>query len=205
MKQDNFKLDSRNVEDIQNQIKDLAASYVPEWNFTTSNPDIGSVLALLFASQMEKNINRFNHMPEKYRTELVNLMDISPLPAKPAETTILMRVASEADEDVYIPKGSKFLADTEESKIVFETAFPVYLTPSSLKTMFMTSGMSGRVLPLMGGLVRKNYVETEDSIYTIKKLLSHAIKSCSTWNNYYDKRRKRTEISSSEKHRAEHA
>ena len=161
MKQDSFKLDSRNVEDIQKQIKDLAASYVPEWNFTASNPDIGSVLALIFANQMGNNVNRFNHMLERYHTELVNLMDISPLPARPAETTILMNVASEADEGIYIPKASKFLADDGESKIVFETAFPVCLTPSRLRTIFMTSGMSGRILPLKGDLRRKSYVETE--------------------------------------------
>ena len=166
MKQDNFKLDSRSVEDIQNQIKSLAASYVPEWNFTSSNPDIGSVLALIFANQMSKNVNRFNHMLERYRTELVNLMEISPLPAKPAETTILMNVASEAEGGVGIPKGSKFLADTEEGKIVFETEFPVYLTPSRLKTMFMTSGSSGRILTLMGNLLRKSYLDTTDGDYS---------------------------------------
>ena len=164
MKQDNFKLDSRSVENIHKQIKDLAASYVPEWNFTTSNPDIGSVLALLFANQMGKNVNRFNNMLGRYRTELVNLMEISPLPAKPAETTILMNVASEAEEGIHIPKGSKFLADIEDGRIVFETAFPVYLTPSKLKTMFMTSGNSGKILPLMGGLRKKNYIETETII-----------------------------------------
>ena len=163
MKQEKFKLDSRNVEDIQNQIKDLAASYVPEWNFTTSNPDIGSVLALIFANQMEKNVNRFNNMLERYRTELVNLMEISPLPAKPAETTILMNVAAEAEEGVHIAKGSKFLADTEDGKIVFETAFPVYLTPSRLRTMFMTSGSSGKVLPLRGDLKKRKYIEDEST------------------------------------------
>ena len=103
-------------------------------------------------------------MIERYRTELVNLMEISPLPARPAETTILMKVASEAEEGVNIPKGSKFLADVEESKIVFETAFPVYLTPSRLKTIFMTSGESGRVVPIRGGLKAKNYLETEEAM-----------------------------------------
>ena len=92
MKQDNFKLDSRSVEDIHKQIKDLAASYVPEWNFTTSNPDIGSVLALLFANQMGKNVNRFNHMLERYRTELVNLMESAPSSA--SEATFIRIVVS---------------------------------------------------------------------------------------------------------------
>lgn len=159
MKQDNFKMDSRNVEDIQNQMKAFAASYVPEWNFSSENPDIGSVLALIFASQMGRNVNRFNDMLERYRTELVNLMEISPMPARPAQTTVLMNVAIEAEEGVAIAKGSKFLADTEEEKIVFETAFPVYLTPSRLRTIFMTSGHRGCVLPIKGDLKRKKYIE----------------------------------------------
>lgn len=165
MKQDNFKIDPRNVEEIRKQIKDLAASYVPEWNFSSSNPDIGSVLALIFASQMEKNVNRFNGMMERYRTELVNLMEISPLAARPAETTILMDVAAEAEEGVNIAKASKFLADAEEEKIVFETAFPVYLTPSKLRTIFMTLGDSGRIIPVKGGLKQKDYLETGEEVY----------------------------------------
>lgn len=161
MKQDNYKMDPRNVEDIRNQIAHLAKGYVPEWNFDTSDPDIGSVLALLFANQMGKNVERFNDMLERYRTELVNLMEISPLPAHPAEATVLMELASEADEGVYIQAGSRLLAAEEEEKIVFETAFPVYLTPSKLRTIFMTSGEKGRVLPVFGDLKRKSYVPEE--------------------------------------------
>ena len=161
MKQDNFKMDSRNVEDIHNQIGNLAKSYVPEWNFDPSNPDIGSVLALIFANQMGRNVERFNGMMERYRTELVNLMEISPLPAKPAEVTVLMNIASEADEGIAIPEESRLLAELEDEKIVFETAFPVYLTPSKLRTIFMTSAEKGSVLPILGGLKRKNYVAEE--------------------------------------------
>lgn len=158
MRQDNYKMDPRTVEDIRNQIEHLAKGYTPEWNFDTSNPDIGSVLALLFANQMGKNVERFNGMLERYRTELVNLMEISPLPAHPAEATVLMDLASEAEEGVYIQAGSRLLAAAEEEKIVFETAFPVYLTPSKLRTIFMTSGEKGRVLPIFGDLKRKPYV-----------------------------------------------
>lgn len=161
MKQDNFKMDSRNVEDIRNQIENLAKSYVPEWNFDKSNPDIGSVLALIFANQMGRNVERFNSMMERYRTELVNLMEISPLPAHPAEATVLMNIATEADEGVAIPAESRLLAELEDENIVFETAFPVYLTPSKLRTIFMTSAEKGRVLSIFGGLKRKNYILEE--------------------------------------------
>ena len=163
MKQDNFKLDSRNVEDIRNQIGNLAKSYVPEWNFDTSNPDIGSVLALIFANQMGRNVERFNSMLERYRTELVNLIEISPLSAHPAEATVLMNIASEAEEGVQIPAESRLLAELEDEKIVFETAFPVYLTPSKLRTIFMTSADKGRIIPILGNLKRKKYILEEKS------------------------------------------
>lgn len=169
MKQDHFKLDSRSVEDIRNQIGNLAKCYVPEWNFDTSNPDIGSVLALIFANQMGRNVERFNGMLERYRTQLVNLMEISPLPAHPAEATVLMDIATETDEGVGIPAGSRLLAEVEEEKIVFETAFPVYLTPSKLRTMFMTSGECGRILPILGNLKKKQYVPEEKTLSDLEE------------------------------------
>ncbi len=170
MRQDNYKLDSRTVEDLRNQIEHLAKGYAPEWNFDPSDPDIGSVLALLFANQMNKNIERFNQMPERYRTELVNLMEISPLPAHPAEATVLMELTSEAEEGVAVQAGSRLLAELEEEKIVFETAFPVHLTPAKLRTAFMTSAKSGRVLPIFGDLKQKPYLpEAEEAAVNRKE------------------------------------
>lgn len=158
-------MDSRKAEDIKNQMQQLAKGYVPEWDFDPAHPDIGSVLALLFANQMGRNVERFNGMLERYRMELVNLMEISPMPARPAEATVLMELASEAEEGVSIPAGSRLLAEMEEENIVFETAFPVYLTPAKLRTAFMTSGEKGRILPILGDLKRREYVPTEN-IYT---------------------------------------
>lgn len=155
-------MDSRTVEDIKNQMQRLAKGYAPEWSLDQTAPDIGSVLALLFANQMGRNVERFNGMLERYRMELVNLMEISPMPARPAEATVLMELASDAAEGVSIPAGSRLLAAEEEENIVFETAFPVYLTSAKLRTVFMTSGEKGRVLPILGDLKRKEYVPMED-------------------------------------------
>lgn len=162
MRQDNYKMDSRTVEDLRNQIEHLAKGYVPEWNFDLSDPDIGSVLAILFANQMSKNIERFNQMPERYRTELVNLMEISPLPPHPAEATVLMELASEAEEGVAVQAGSRLLAEVGDERLIFETAFPVHLTPAKLRTAFMTSGVNGKVVPIYGDLKRKEYIPKEE-------------------------------------------
>ena len=42
-------LDKRTIEDICAEIKALAGTYTPEWNFSLERPDTGSVLAYIFA------------------------------------------------------------------------------------------------------------------------------------------------------------
>ena len=46
----------QNAEDIENRIEELANSYVPEWKFDRTDPDVGSVIAQVFAKQTEENI-----------------------------------------------------------------------------------------------------------------------------------------------------
>lgn len=160
MKQDNYKMDSRNLKEIQNQIENLAAGYVPEWNFDVKNPDISSVLAMIFAGQMENNIDRFNHMLECYHKELVNLMEISPIAAHPAKTTLVMDMKEEVQESLVLPKGSQFVTETDG--IVFETAFPIVVTPAKLKTIFMTAGADGKLKAIKGKFKEENYIETRE-------------------------------------------
>ena len=75
-----WKIDKRSREDLENRIEELASSYVPEWHFDRENPDIGSVIAKIFADQMAGNLQRYNQVLEKYHTEFVNMLGISLLP-----------------------------------------------------------------------------------------------------------------------------
>ena len=84
MKHNNVQLDSRSVQDLRGEIRRLAASYTPEWAFSDVNPDVGSVVGLIFANQMEENIRRMNLVMEKYHTEFVNMLNLSLRPAYPA-------------------------------------------------------------------------------------------------------------------------
>ena len=77
MKNSRVELDKRNADDIKNQIEALAKAYVPEWNFDRSNPDIGSVICLLFAEQMADNVKHFNDLVDVYHAELVNMTGVS--------------------------------------------------------------------------------------------------------------------------------
>ena len=144
-----MKIDKRTATDIENRIAELAASYVPEWNFDRENPDIGSTLAILFAGQMKDNIDRFNQVLDIYHTEFVNMLDLSLLPAKPSCAVVLMGLIQDTIPGTGVAKGTKLLAEGEQTQI-FETAHNLYVTNSRLQSCFMTEKETGKILPLMG-------------------------------------------------------
>lgn len=148
----NLQIDKRTAEDIQEKIRELAGSYVPEWHFDKENPDIGSTLALLFAEQMEDNIQRYNQVLDNYHTEFVNMLDISLLPAKPAHATVLLGLQQETIAGAEVPKGTKLLAEAggDADNVVFETEHNLYVTNAQLSGVFMTDAEEGHIVPLLG-------------------------------------------------------
>ena len=104
------ELDSRDMEDIQNQIKNLASNFVPEWKFDTDNPDMGAALALIYANEMKENVNQFNGLMEHYRKELMNLSQVSPNRGRSSQTTVIMEPVMDLNEEKLIPKGTELLA-----------------------------------------------------------------------------------------------
>lgn len=153
-------IDSRSREDILNKIKELAASYTPEWQFDSEDADIGSCIALLYADEMQELIRRYNMIPERNCVELVNLLNISLRAAYPAHGIVLMDVVDNTVSGLKLPKGVKLLADNEgERELTFETANTVYLTNAKLKSVFMTCGLTGNVYPVIGDFPPQQYVE----------------------------------------------
>lgn len=148
-----MKIDKRTTEDIKNRISQLAQSYVPEWHFDTNEPDIGSTIAILYAGQMQENLERFNQVMDAYHTEFVNMLDLSLLPAKPSCAVVLMDLVQDTIPGTGIPKGTKLLADGEETQI-FETSHNLYVTSARLRSCFMTERETGKILPLLGQFAR---------------------------------------------------
>ena len=79
--------------DLRAELKRLAASYTPEWAFSEENPDVGSVVALIFANQMSENIRKMNLVLDKYHTEFVNMLNLSLRPAYPASGVAVLGAA----------------------------------------------------------------------------------------------------------------
>ncbi|MCQ2496558.1 MAG: hypothetical protein MJ131_08205 [Lachnospiraceae bacterium] len=152
-----YSIDNRKKEDLIAELSELAHSYAPEWKFDPENPDIGSVLALLFADQLYGNINRFNQVIDRYHTEFVNLLDISLHKAHPASAICLFKLTGDNVPDVYVEKRTRLLADNGENSCVFETSFPVYLTSAKLKSVFQTNSKEGKIIHEFGDYKMTDY------------------------------------------------
>lgn len=143
------QLDKRTAEEIRKKIRELSVSYTPEWSFSTENPDAGSVIAMIFANQMQDNIKKFNLVLEKYRTELVNLFGISLLPAQPASAVVVMEAAVDG---IAVPKGTKLIAEAEGEKeqLIFETMQEVYVSNAKLCDFLEISEKNGKFIQHFG-------------------------------------------------------
>ena len=147
-----FRIDPRTESDLRGQIARLAQSYTPEWAFHPENPDIGSVIGLLFASQLAGNIRRLNQVVEKYHTEFINLLDLSLQAAFPAVGVAVFDMIPDTVSGVLLPRGVKLLAAGEdESRVVFETQNEVFVTGAMLTDIVGVSGTHGCIRPLRGG------------------------------------------------------
>ncbi|MCR5431652.1 MAG: hypothetical protein K6E95_03750 [Lachnospiraceae bacterium] len=154
MKNNRLDLDKRKVADIKEQINTLSKVYVPEWHFDTQNPDIGSVIGIIFAEQMAENIDRFNELLEVYHSELANMTGVSLLPAQPASTTVVMELASDTVPGSFVQKGTKLYGGDSEERIIFETSHHLFITNSHLTDILTTDATSGKIRKIMGSAAK---------------------------------------------------
>ena len=155
-----YIIDNRERAELLEKIGSLAKAYTPEWQFDESDPDIGTVLAMLFADQMQDNIRRYNTTLERDYVELVNMLGISPRAAYPAHSIVLMNMVQDTIPGQRLRRGTKLLGGGEDA-IIFETAHGIYITEARLTNLFMASGLTGKVIPLKGQFPPVNFIDEE--------------------------------------------
>ena len=162
-----YIIDNRNRRDILDKIHKLAHSYAPEWQFNEDDPDIGSVIALLFTDQMQENIRRYNTTLERDYIELVNMLGISPRPAYPSHSIVLMSMIQDTIPGQRLRRGTKLLSGGDES-FIFETAHGIYITESAIISMFMSSGQTGKMIPIKGNFEPVEFI-SQDMLAPIQR------------------------------------
>lgn len=145
-------LDKRKKKDIYKEIKSLASNYTPEWNFTLGEPDIGSVLACIYAEQLENIIREYNTLPEKYEEELARMLGVVPRKPESARAVLVLDAKRPMEEENWVPCGSRFYAQSEEqdTPIMFESNHEMYVTDARITAAFAVSEREKAVVPLCG-------------------------------------------------------
>lgn len=137
---DTPKLDSRDRRDILEELRTLAASYVPEWRWDDRQPDAGVVLAHIYAELMENTISKYNRSMYNHYLSFLNLLGTRLMPPSPAEGMVSVGVIP-GTGGAHIPQGTAVYAaaGTETGRVFYETTEAVYALDTEVDRVFFTS------------------------------------------------------------------
>lgn len=127
--------------EIMEVIKKKAAVYTAEWKFDTEQPDMGTVLAVLFADMMEETEKKFQRLYDNYQIQFYNLLEEKVLPANEAKGYVTFSTVNDEVPGAYVKENTRVLGDAgEDHKVFFETQMDLYVSPARLKTLFYVNG-----------------------------------------------------------------
>lgn len=133
-------LDSRNIQEILDELMLLTRQKLPEWNnekYISEDEeyeeDALKVLHRVFARLMEITIERINKVPEKNRMKFLEIAGIEILPPSPSEAPVIFSNAK-ITNPVYISDKTQVAAKIEGNKelAIFETQEKLTVVPSNI-------------------------------------------------------------------------
>lgn len=122
------------------EIAKRAAAYTEDWRFHTDNPDIGTVLALLYADMMKETLYSYRSLLKRYRLYFYELLGEDCLPAARAKGYASFDTVNEEVPGAWIPAGTRILGGTQGENIPFETVDEVYVCPAQMKKIYYVNG-----------------------------------------------------------------
>ena len=156
-----MKIDNRTAQDIEQNIEELAKSYIPEWHFDHQDPDIGTAIAKIFATSMKENVDLENRILDRYHAEFINMLDLSLKPAKAAGSMVKIDLIEDTITGTHVRKGARLVTgeNVGGSQIIFETDREIYVTNSRLTDAFMTDRENASFVPLLGEFRQALFVD----------------------------------------------
>lgn len=136
-------IDKRKIEDIQNQIMELAKSYTSEWYYQEKEKDAGHALSVIFAEMLYGTKEKLNQLFLKNKIEFYNQLHVDTLPAKASQGYVTFSLVNEEVSGVEVESGTRVIANIEaedHGEVFFELIEPVYVSPAQITQVFQTSG-----------------------------------------------------------------
>lgn len=137
-----FEFQHFTKEEILEQIKKKAVSYVPEWRFDAEKPDIGTALAMVYGQMLLGTVKKTNFLPYKNRIAFFNQLEASLLPAIPSKGYVSFSVVNKEVEGAEVPAGMEVIATLKNDNaenVSFETTDDLFATPASVDMMLQVS------------------------------------------------------------------
>jgi|GEM_PF-3455614 len=118
------KIDVRERQDLVKKLKELILKYCPQWKSyeELSKDTYVNALVGIFSNMTGSIIDRLNKSPDKNFITFLNMIGVSPAPARIAKAPLVFKLREDWDRDGFIPKGSKVSAQPpNKEEVIFET------------------------------------------------------------------------------------
>ena len=140
-------IDHRDKKEIYNQIVNMAKEYVPEWNPTDNEDDVGVILAKIFSEMFEETIQRFNKMPYKNYIYFLNLLGATIQPAISSRGYATVELTDMVDTGVYIKKGTHLYGQSKTGeRVLFETKEDMSAIYNKIEHIYCKNGNKNRII-----------------------------------------------------------
>jgi Baseplate J-like protein len=127
-------LDPRDDEQILEQLRKLAAEYVPEWRaYQEDRRDAGIMLHRIFTRLLEITLQRLNEAPSKNFDAFLNAVGVSLLPPVPARAPLTYSL-NPPSSPTLVPQGTRAgtAPQGDQPGVDFETEADLTVVPSTL-------------------------------------------------------------------------
>lgn len=135
------ELDHRSEHDLMRKILSLAGNYTPEWKPNPNDPDVGLVLAKLYAGMHHGTIQRLNRTAEKYHIAFCNFLGAGLMPSESASGYVKFGLSSpQLENGVLVQSGTLLEADAQDETAVFTTLDDVFVSNAEPSAVITTDG-----------------------------------------------------------------
>ena len=128
-------------DEIIEEIKTRAKSYVPEWRFDEKHPDAGTALALVYADMFSKTVKKFGRVIDKNRIAFLNELDAKLRPAMPAAGYVSFELVVSDAPSAELRAGTVVNAQSDDDEIGtihFKTTDDLLVSPARVNTIMQT-------------------------------------------------------------------
>lgn len=130
------KIDKRTIEQLLEEFRLRASSYLPEWNYKNSD-EAGYALSRIFMEMLQQVQFRLNQFLQKSRIAFLDTLGIDLQPAQPAKSWVVFNVVEGAPANVVVDSGSEMTgkgvdSDLKEREMPFQTCKDLVVSPAKL-------------------------------------------------------------------------